>query len=264
VSGAVVLIAVAGGWILSAAGCEGVSKPGESRDYQTGVELEGFPVPETFVFDESRSYLFSPAALGGSFHPTWTGYYRGPGRPDDYVPFYIREMQVRGWKLRQVDPQPESSTKRLEFIQTAEAKGATIILSRLWDNALFGGYGCAIKAEVRTLGPEAFSVNENLARMERRTARLEEGSVGLESIGGGDDAPQAGAAESAENHFTPQRSHQLTPLPQGETAPKNRVLAASAQLEPIPEAPFDGADEDFDTATEGVGDTELDPDGGAE
>ena len=59
-------------------------------------ELGDFPVhPE---LEYKKGYRYAPQDLAGTdFKPTWTGHYRGPQLPENYVAYYIREMKAREW-----------------------------------------------------------------------------------------------------------------------------------------------------------------------
>lgn len=159
-----VLWTVAACALGSGFGCEGIAPRTDSKGFVDNVELEGFPVPERFEFQ--RGYQFAPQELAGRFRPTHTLFYRGPGLPHDHVPFFLREMQKRGWTLREILDDERSGSKTLDFVKGEE--GTTVELSRRYEGALYGSPGCGLKATVRTLGLEAFTIDENLAVIDQR------------------------------------------------------------------------------------------------
>ena len=140
--------------LVSCLGCAGNSaKP--PTPY-TPEELGEFPVhPE---LEYKKGYRYAPPELAGTaFKPTWTGHYFGPQPPEGYVAFYLREMKARKWQLRRIVDKVEGD-KVLDF--TRETDGATIQLRRKFDRKT-SRYGCFLVAEIRTLGLQHFSPEEN-------------------------------------------------------------------------------------------------------
>jgi len=119
-------------------------------------ELEDFPVhPE---LEYKKGYRYSPQGLAGTdFKPTWTGHYWGPRLPENYVAYYIREMKGRKWDLRKIVEKVHGD-KILEFVR--ETEGATILLKRTF-NRKTARFACSLTAEIRTLGLQHFTPEEN-------------------------------------------------------------------------------------------------------
>ena len=135
-------------------GCAG--PPAQPPTPYINEELGNFPVhPE---LEYKKGYRYAPQELAGTdFKPTWTGHYWGPRRPENYVAFYLREMKAREWKLRRII-EKINGDKILEF--SKEAEGATIKLQRAF-NRKTARFACSLVAEIRTLGLQHFSPEEN-------------------------------------------------------------------------------------------------------
>ena len=103
------------------------------------------------------------------------------------MPFFIREMQARGWQLREIIDDAPTGKKTLDFVK--EEKGTTIELSRVYDGSSYGTSACLLKAEVRTLGLESFSIEENLSLVDERSKKSS-GTTG-ESQGTSETVPPA-------------------------------------------------------------------------
>jgi len=196
--------------LFGSAGCHGVPKPEPSPEFVEKYELEGFPYPDRFEF--LRGFQYAPRELAGVFEPTWIGYYKGPGRPADHVPFFIREMQARGWRLRELVADSSAGKKSLEFIK--KEKGTRIELSRVYDGSRYGTSACLLKAEVRTLGLESFSIEENLAL------------IG-EGIGGSTERGGGSAGTGFPKTRLPTRSTAGVPV-EG-----SRILPTAARTDPV-------------------------------
>ena len=119
-------------------------------------ELGDFPVhPE---MEYKKGYRYAPQGLAGTdFKPTWTGHYKGTQLPENYVAYYIREMKARKWTLRKI-VEKVNGDKILEFVK--ETEGATIELKRTFDRKT-ARFACSLTAEIRTLGLQHFSPEEN-------------------------------------------------------------------------------------------------------
>ena len=128
-------------------------------------ELGDFPVhPE---LEYKKGYRYAPQGLAGTdFKPTWTGHYKGPQLPENYVAYYIREMTAREWTLRRII-EKISGDKVLEFVKDTE--GATIYLKRTFDRKT-SRYACSLTAEIRTLGLQHFTPEENYRHLTGKTA----------------------------------------------------------------------------------------------
>ena len=135
-------------------GCAG--PPAQPPTPYINEELGNFPVhPE---LEYKKGYRYAPQELAGTdFKPTWTGHYWGPRRPENYVDFYLREMKAREWKLRRII-EKINGDKILEFAK--ETEGATIKLQRAF-NRKTARFACSLVAEIRTLGLQHFSPEEN-------------------------------------------------------------------------------------------------------
>ena len=135
-------------------GCAG--PPAQPPTPYINEELGNFPVhPE---LEYKKGYRYAPQELAGTdFKPTWTGHYWGPRRPENYVAFYLREMKAREWKLRRII-EKINGDKILEFAK--ETEGATIKLQRAF-NRKTARFACSLVAEIRTLGLQHFSPEEN-------------------------------------------------------------------------------------------------------
>ena len=144
-------------------GCAG--RPAQPPTPYINEELGSFPVhPE---LEYKKGYRYAPQELAGTdFKPTWTGHYWGPRQPEDYVAFYLREMKAREWKLRQI-VEKVNGDKILEF--TKETEGATIKLQRAF-NRKTSTVACSLVAEIRTLGLQHFSPEENYRHLTGRPA----------------------------------------------------------------------------------------------
>jgi len=142
---------------LSLSAC--VSKP-EGIPTTSAVEQEDIPVPTNFEFDEARSYAFDPPGLvpEGRFR-SWCGYYKGDGTIGLIVPWYVTEMRKYGWQLTGHD----DKTNKLMFEKGDEA--ADIVVSSELDGGR-GKYVRIVKVQVRPKGPEDFTVDENLGRVQ--------------------------------------------------------------------------------------------------
>jgi len=160
-------LAAAATVMVVSTGCVGPT-PKEDRVDFVEYELPGFPFPSEFVLESAHKY--QPSRLKAYFKPTWIAKYRGSGVPADHVPFFLREMQLRGWELKQIVE--TEGKKKLEFINGDE--GTTIELSRMFDDSsLYGSSSCFMRVEVRTLGLESFSIEENHALAEDRAKKAE-------------------------------------------------------------------------------------------
>lgn len=140
--------------LVSCLGC--VGNTAKLPSPYTPEELGEFPVhPE---LEYKKGYRYSPPELAGTdFKPTWTGHYYGPRPPESYVAFYLREMKARDWQIRKITEKSEGD-KVLDFVK--ETDGATIELQRKFDRKT-SKFGCYVIAEIRTLGLQHFSPEEN-------------------------------------------------------------------------------------------------------
>ena len=121
------------------------------------IEQNDIPVPELYRFlgSETPDYGFVEDAAFRS----WTGHYRGGGRIDDLVPWYIEEMNTLGWNFMRLEG--ESEHKQLFFRKENEA--AEIEIERRFASDI-KSYANYVDAEIHPLGVENYTVTENLER----------------------------------------------------------------------------------------------------
>lgn len=132
--------------------------PPEGVPMATAGEQPDIPAPVTFEFDAERSYAFEPATVPEGRFRSWRGYYRGEGESGLLVPWYIEEMRKSGWTLKRLD----EASKKLTFEKGNEC--ATIKIMRELDTKA-AKYVNIVEATVRPLGPEDFTVDENIGRL---------------------------------------------------------------------------------------------------
>ena len=80
--------------------------------------------------------------------------------------YYIREMKAREWNLRKII-EKVSGDKVLEFVKDTE--GATIYLKRTFDRKT-ARYACSLTAEIRILGLQHFTPEENYRHLTGKAA----------------------------------------------------------------------------------------------
>jgi hypothetical protein len=123
------------------------------------VEQDDIPYPENFAFEADRSFSVAPAvAVPAGRYRSWRGFYRGEGDQGVVLSWYMQEMPKYGWKLKNAD----TRDKKLYFEKKDEF--AEIELVREIDQDL-GKYVNIVKATIRPLGPENFTVDENIGRL---------------------------------------------------------------------------------------------------
>lgn len=119
-------------------------------------EQNDIPAPTNFEFDANRSYEFDPeTSVPEARFRSWVGYYRGQGSHQMVIPWYVREMPRHGWELKDIN----YDAKKLFFTKRDES--AEVTISREMDFEA-GRFVNLVEVRIRPLGPESFTVEENL------------------------------------------------------------------------------------------------------
>lgn len=121
------------------------------------VEQNDIPVPGPYQFlgSETPDYGF---VEGGAFR-SWTGRYRGGGRIEDLVPWYIEQMNALGWSFARLEGVKDE--KQLYFRKESEA--AEIEIARRFSPEL-KAFANFVRAEIHPLGTEDYTVQANMER----------------------------------------------------------------------------------------------------
>jgi hypothetical protein len=129
------------------------------------IEQEDIPVPNEL---ELRSSYSPDWKLAGEVEKarSWTGVYAGLAQVGEIAPWYVTEMQKHNWKFRGLQERSEHD-KVLYFAKGHE--GSQISIHREIDGRV-GGFITIVKAKVSPLGPEDFTVDENLGWREREAS----------------------------------------------------------------------------------------------
>lgn len=153
-----VQITLAIGLSVCVVGLVGCVAPEKGIPIAYDIEQNDIPVPELYRFlgSETPDYGFVEDAAFRS----WAGHYRGGGRIDDLVPWYIEEMNTLGWNFMRLEG--ESEHKHLFFRKDDEA--AEIEIERRFAPDL-KAYANYVDAEIHPLGVENYTVTENLERL---------------------------------------------------------------------------------------------------
>jgi len=188
------------------------------------AEQEDVPVPTNFEFEADRSYAYDvPTTLQTAKFRSWVGYYRGEGVSDVIVPWYVGEMPKRGWALKNIDGQE----KRIYFEKGDEY--AIVEVSRELDSKI-AKYVNVVKVQIRPLGPEDFSVEENISIAKSKTPQLKSGTFSTEEET--KTAPAKGTEEDAEKGLIPSSPDSKNPgTTSGENPKKAGAAEGKAQME---------------------------------